>query len=479
MTMKMRLIALSFGLLLIAPNVANGYSCGGFPTICDAFASADAVFIGIVRKVERREPKKNGEPSDILSGQITYVQVENVFKGEDISEAIFHTRLTSTRLIYREGQQWLFYAYYDKKSQTWRIRDCDRNTLVENAADDLRYLQALPASAQKTRLSGALERFENDPVKGLSRDENLSGVKVKVSDGKKTYEVYTDSNGAYEIYGLPPGQYDVQPEIPHGLKLRFKFRHGEIDYSEGKGVKVALKEKSCANVDFTFSADPFISGKVIGADGRPMPNVCLSLQPKGKTIADNWLFDCADEQGRYELREIPPGDYIIVVNHDGKISGDEPFPTTYYPGVFDKERAIVFSIANNDRLEDVDIHIPSQKARNLIQGVLMYSDGRPAANEFVGFKPEAAPEGYSGEGNTETDAEGRFSLNVLQGLKGRIFGFIYIYSGEYVNCPELEKLRGRGVPAIETEPIHLEVTGDVQGLKLIFPFSYCAKAKRQ
>jgi hypothetical protein len=202
------------------------------------------------------------------------------------------------------------------------------------------------------------------------------------------------------------------------------------------------------------------------------------LQPKGKAVEDNWLFDCADEQGRYELREIPPGDYFIVVNSDGKISSDEPFPTTYYPGVSDKERAIVLSIANSDRLEDVDIHIPSHETRNLIQGVLLYSDGRPVANEFVGFKPEAAPEGHSGEANTETDVEGRFSLNVLQGLKGRIFGFIYIYSGEYSNCPELEKLRDRGVPVLETEPIHLEVTDDVQGIKLNFPVPYCVKAKR-
>lgn len=477
--MKMSMIALSFGLLLIAPNVANGCSCNGYPTICDAFASAEGVFIGSVRKAERREMKKNGEQSETFSGQIVHVQVERVFKGEYISEAVIHAGLTSRDPKYKEGQQWLFYAYYDRKSQIWSIRACDRSALVENAADDLRYLQALPASAQKTRLSGALERYENDPVKVLSRDENLSGVKVKVSDGQKTYEVYTDSDGAYEIYGLPPGQYDVQTEIPSGLKLRFKFRSGEIDYSDGKGVKVALKEKSCANVDFTFSADTSISGKVFGADGRAMPNVCLSLQPKGTTVADNSLFDCADEQGRYELREIPPGEYIIVVNYDGKISSDEPFPTTYYPGVSDKEQAAVLYIADSERLKDIDIRIPSQKARNLIQGVLLYSDGRPAANEFVGFKPEAAPEGYSGEVNTETDAEGRFSLNVLQGLKGRIFGFIYIYSGEYVNCPELEKLRVRGVPAIETEPIHLEVTDDVQGVKLIFPFPYCVKSKRE
>ena len=477
--MKMSVIALSFGLLLIAPNVANGSGCGGYPTICDAFASADAVFIGSVRKSERREPKKNGEPSDVFSGWITHVQVEKVFKGENIPEAIFYSRLTSSRPIYREGQQWLFYAYYEKKTQMWSIRNCDRSALIENAADDLRYLQALPASAQKTRLSGALERYENDPVKGLTRDENLSGVKVKVSDGQKTYEVYTDNDGAYEIYGLPPGQYDVQPEIPPGLKLRFKFRYGELDSSGGKRVKVALREKSCANVDFTFSADTSISGKVFGADGRAMPNVCLSLQPKGKTVVDNSLFDCADEQGRYELRDIPPGEYIIVVNDDGKISSDEPFPTTYYPGVSDKERAAVLYIADSERLEDIDIHIPSQKARNLIQGVLLYSDGRPAANEFVGFKAESAPEGYNGGMNTSADADGRFSLNVLQGLKGRIYGFMYTHSGEYVNCPELEKLRSRGVSAIETEPIHLEVTDDAQGLKLIFPFPYCAKAKRE
>ena len=477
--MKMRLIALSFGLLLIAPNVVNAYACGGYRTICDAYAAAEAVFVGSVRKVERHEPKKNGAQSDLFSGYIAHVQVERVFKGGDKAGVILRSVGASRYPIYKEGQQWLFYAYHDKKSQTWSIKTCDRSALIENAADDLLYLQALPASAQKTRLSGSLERYENDPVKGFNRDENLIGVKVKVSDGQTTYEIYTDSDGAYEIYGLPPGQYDVQPDIPPGLKLRYKFRYGEIDSSDGKGVKVALREKSCANVDFTFSAETSISGKVFGADGRAMPNVCLSLQPKGETVADNWLFNCADEQGRYELREIPPGDYIIVVNYDGKISSDEPFPATYYPGVFDKERAIIFSITNSDRLEDVDIHIPSQKARNLIQGVLLYSDGRPVANEFVGFKPEAAPVGYRGEVNTETDAEGRFSLSVLRGLKGRIFGSIYIHSGEYVNCAEMEKLRGRGVPAIETEPIHLEVTDDAQGLKLIFPLPYCAKAKRE
>jgi hypothetical protein len=483
MTMKISLIALSFGLLVITPNVANGCSCGGYPSICDAFASADAVFFGSVRKAEERKPKKNDERSEIFSGQIAHVQVERVFKGEDMSEAIFHAGLTSCDPVYKEGQQWLFYAYYDKKDQAWRIRACDRSQLIEKAADDLLYLQALPASAQKTRISGALRHYENDPVKGFRRLENISGVKVKLIGGRKAYEAYTNADGVYEVYGLPPGRYAIQPEIPPGLKMWSPIIYGEIDDSDRKSPKAVLRGKSCANVDFVFIADTSsISGKVFGADGQVMPNVCLSLQPKDKTVRDNWLYDCTDKQGRYELREIPPGAYIIVANYHGKISSDEPFPTAYFPGVFEKVRAGVFIVANGDRLEDVNLHIPSQETRNVIQGVLLYSDGRPVADESVEFKAEAVKEGYSGEVHTTTDAQGRFSLNVLQGLKGRIYGYMYTYSGEYLNCPQLEKLieaKGGHVPTIETTPLHLEVTADLQGVKLIFPFPYCAKAKRK
>src|SRR4030095_3091760 len=189
--MKISLIALSFALLLITTDVANGCSCSGYPTICAAYASADGVFIGSVRKVERLEPKKKEAPGEFPDTQIAHIQVEKVFKGGDISEADFRAGASSCDMVYKEGQRWLFYARYDKKSQAWRIGGCGRSASIENAPDDLLYLQALPASAQKTRLSGVLKHYENDAVKGFSLVENLSGVRVKVSDGQKTYEDYT------------------------------------------------------------------------------------------------------------------------------------------------------------------------------------------------------------------------------------------------------------------------------------------------
>lgn len=479
--MKLSLTVLVFTLFLINSSTVYACSCGGYPTACTAYASADAVFIGSVQKIQNKT-RKDDSGNEYIAGQIAHIQVEKVFKGIKETEAIFRSWGTSCDAIYKEGERWLFYAYYDKKSKSWGIRACDRSTLIENAADDLLYLQGLPTSAQKTRISGTLEHYEDDPVKGFTRVKNIIGAKVKLIGEQKTYEIYTDKNGVYEIYGLLPGKYVVEPEIPLGLKVRFPIYFGAVDYSDKRTVKSLLKENSCAGVDFVFSANTSIGGKVFGADGRALPNVCLSLMPKDKTAANNWIFDCTDEQGRYKLDEIPPGEYIIVVNYHGKISSDEPFPTAYYPGVFEKEKATILAITDGTHLEDYDIHIPSQEARRVIQGVLLYSDGRPVADEFVEFKAEAVKEGYDGEVHTKTDSQGRFSLTVLQGLKGWLRGFMYTYEGEYDNCPQLDKLikaKGGNVPDIGTKPIRLEINRDIQDIKLVFPFPYCVKSKQE
>ena len=479
--MKIPLIVLTF-IVLISPSIAEACSCGGYPSACEAYANADAVFIGSVQRVEQLKPKKDDEGNEYVAGQIAHIQIEKIFKGIKATEVVFRTEGSSCDAVYEEGQRWLFYAYYDKKSKTWDTRACDRSSLIENVADDLLYLQGLPASAQKTRISGELEHYEDDPVKGFTRVKNIIGAKVKVIGDQKTYELYTDKNGVYEIYGLPPGKYDIKPEIPLGLKVRFSIYFGDEDYSDKQTAKVALKEKTCAGVNFVLSADTSISGRVFGADGRALPKVCLNLTPKDKKVARNWIFDCTDEQGRYKLDEIPPGEYIIVINDEGKISSNEPFPTAYYPGVFDKEKATVLTITDGVNLENHDIHIPSQEATRVIQGVLLYADGRPVADEFVEFEAETVKEGYEGEATAKTDAQGRFSLTVLQGLKGWLRGSMYTYEGEYVNCPQLEKIikaKGGIAPEVETKPVSIEVNRDIQDIKLVFPFPYCLKAKRE
>ena len=469
-------ILIVLALLLPSAPAVYACSCAGYPSICSSYQQADAVFTGVVQTV-RDNKAKDEQGKEYWIGQAASVQVEKSFKGTPSPEVIFRTEGSSCDAVYKEGQRWLFYAHYDKQSKTWGIFPCDRSTLIDEAADDLLYLQGLPKSASTTRLSGVLEHFETDPEKGFTRVKNIIGAKVKIAGEGKTYEVYTGQDGVFEIYDLPPGKYAIDPEIPLGLKLRFPIHYGSPDYSSRRSVGMVLKEKSCASVAFVLSSKNRIAGSVFGVDGRALPNVCLNLTPKDKPARSNWIFDCTDEKGRYELSEIPPGEYLIVLNDDGKISSDEPFPTTYFPGVFEKDKATLLTITESTNLEDYDVHIPSQEARKTLTGVLQFSDGKPVAGEFVEFKSDQVKQGFDGEVHVKTDDQGRFTLTVLEGLKGAVRGFMFSYEGEFLNCPQLDKLLKTKPSDVGTKPLPMEITRDVDDIKLTFPFPHCKKAK--
>jgi hypothetical protein len=106
--------------------------------------------------------------------------------------------------------------------------------------------------------------------------------------------------------------------------------------------------------------------------------------------------------------------------------------------------------------------------------------GRPAAKKFVEFRADKVKEGFDGEVHTATDDQGRFTLTVLEGLKGNLRGFMYTFEGEFVDCTQLDKLiraNGGRVPDVGTKPIPLEIMRDIQDIKLTFPFPYCKKAR--
>src|SRR5262249_5163993 len=231
-----------------------------------------------------------------------------------------------------------------------------RHSRLEDANDDLMYLNALPESAKRTRISGTIRHYEDTPEKGFSLIKYVGGVKVKIIGEKKSWDVFTDGNGVYEIYDIPSDKYKIEPEIPDGMKIRFAIWFGPFDFS--------LKANSCVGTDFVFSANNNLRGKVLGADGQPIPHACLNLIPADISAAkvDSYfrIFGCTKKDGSYELKEMPPGKYLIVVNKDGKMSGTEPFPTTYYPGVFEKERAVAITIGQGESFDGLDIHIPSQ-----------------------------------------------------------------------------------------------------------------------
>ena len=461
--MKLLLTVTALGILLFSADRAMACSCLGTPSVCGAFAGAEAVFVGTVSRVESKTVKDETGREHIV-GQIAYVQVDEAFKGAKAPQLVFRSYGTSCDVIYEEGQRRLFYASYDKKDKAWSIGGCGRSTLLQNASDDLLYLRALPGSAQKTRISGELNTLDFKP---------LMGVKVKLIGDRKTYEVFTDKNGVYEIYDLPVGKYIIEPDIPLNLKLSFA---SSSTVSDRPRRQVELKDKSCAGIDFYFSENTVIQGRVLGPDGQPMNKVCVRLWLKEKPAETPFLLDCTEHDGYFKIDEIALGEYYLVANDDGVISSDEPFPLTYYPGVFEKEKATVLNIASGDKLEDFDIHIPSRRPTRTIEGRLLFSDGRPVDDETVEFNSEDKPDQPHDRVLAETDAEGRFKLSILEGSKGTLHGYFYSSSRESEKCPQIDKLN-KAYKDLETSRMKLEIYRDYEDIELVFAFPFCPKAK--
>ena len=489
--MKKALIVALFVLLFGSFTIVNACSCGGYPAVCESYGEANAVFIGSVRTVENTMEKVD-DGEEFIKGQKAWVQVDKVFKGTVSGELLFRSYGSSCDTTYKEGQRWLFYAYFKKEEKAWHIRACDRSTLLDGAREDLLYLNALPESAKTTRISGTIKHYEDDPERGFSLVNYIMGAKVSIL-GPKNYEVFTDANGSFEVYGAPAGLYEIKQEIQLGLKLRFPISYGAtalLDRKDLPGGRVEgkfrhkLQENSCVSMGFVLSADNAISGKVIGADGKPMSGVCLELVPAD--LAENKrspyfrVFDCTEEDGSYVLDDMPAGRYLIVANYHEKISASEPFRETYYPGTLEKEKATVITLAQGDRRTDYDIHIPSQVPTQVLRGLLLFSDGKPVSDGYVRFEGMDVPEGYDGNAQTAVDEQGRFELTVLKGIRGKIRGEISAYEGKYLKCPVLDDLarkQGGFVWDVSTKPIDLEVHSDREGIILKFPFPYCAKAK--
>jgi hypothetical protein len=483
---------------LLGLRTAVACSCGSSGTVLDSYNWADVVVTVSVASVEKAEPEKTAPPGQMSNGEnyvdgvkSTTMRVEEVFKGtlKVGAEMVFGQGGGADCIwTFNEknvGMKFLFYLKRFEDSSVWVAGTCGRSSQVDDAGDDLLYLRNLTKVKDKTRISGTLQ-FRHDA------GESVSGRKVRIVGAKRTYELKTDDNGVYEIYDLPPGHYFVEPEVPKGWKVS-KFWLGyspSIDRNAKEGsltkIPILLEAKKHAGLDIIFDIENVVRGHVYDPLGQPMKDVCLHLIPSDGTKGP-YLGDCTDEDGAFQMDEISPGSYVLIVNDDGKITSTEPFGAFYYPKVTKREEATVFNIGLGDIVENLEIYPPIAKETVAIEGVMLYSDGKPVVDEFVEFKsvkkqPDRVDDDSEDENDArvKTDGKGRFSIKVLKGSRGSLAGSMYTYVGKFENCPKLDRLIQQSksqMTDITTAPVEIQATTNLFGVELKFGFPWCKKAK--
>lgn len=514
-------------LLLILSGAAQtvyACSCGRNPTVLDAYDHADVVVIVTVVSVEKVGPELTAPEGQMSDGRnyvdgvkSTTMRVEQVFKGAlKIGEEMIFAQGGGADCIWTFnekdiGKKYLFYLGDSRgvialtsagstkvdpaDLKVWIAITCGRSSNVDYAGDDLLYLKNRDKLRGRTRISGTLS-FDYDG------GESVAGRNIRIAGGGKTYNVKTDENGVYEIYDVPAGKYLVEPEIPQGWKVgRFWLGYspsfaGTEETERPKQISIVLEAKKHAGLDIRFDLDNAVRGHIFDPSGQPMKGVCLDLIPADGTKGV-YLADCTEEDGAFEIDEIPPGAYVLVINNDGEVTSSEPFGTFYYPSAKKREDATVLHIGIGDFVKNLEIH-PTVTAETIrVDGLFLYSDGKPVVSEWVEFKAARLPKrAMTNAGNkedtedddkddpadarAETDENGRFSIKILKGASGSLWGEMYTFEGEFENCPKLDNLikkSGTDHPIVKTNVIQLVADSNLYKLELTFPFPRCEKAK--
>jgi hypothetical protein len=424
--------------------------------------------------------------------------VEKVYKGDLKAgdEMIFGQGESNCLVEFQEeevGTKFLFYLEppREKKPKLWYADACGRSQplpnyptrYIEDAAHDLLYLDKMNEVRAKTRISGTLISYQWSISNGNADFKRLAGRKVQIVGNGKRYEALTNEEGVYEIYDLPVGTYAIRPEAVPGWEIdeRSAFGGSSSGRSEdGGNAQVPLKAGGHAYADFIFKVNNRLSGKILDGFGRPLQFVCLGLLPTQPNVSQYFKRDaCTDAAGRFEIEEIPFASYVVVVNHDDKISSRQPFRRFYYPDVADREKAQVITIVEGDTEYVLDILIPGAKDVVTVTGKVLSANGKPVVFARVGFISDRTDTTIDGSAFAMTDQQGNFSLKVLKGLPGELFADVTLEPNEFRNCPALLRVRGEITLDRKTEAIRVQADRSIDGVELKLPFPSCNREKIQ
>ncbi|MHC4714042.1 MAG: carboxypeptidase-like regulatory domain-containing protein [Planctomycetota bacterium] len=223
---------------------------------------------------------------------------------------------------------------------------------------------------------------------------------------------YARCNRIRGAFSLMAQRYEVLPEV---FVQRIEHK------------KIAALHNAQDEPEITITWDPFpagrgkITGTVKDQNGRPLDRYYITVsQRRGERMdwSEAYAFWVAlpviNEEGRFEISDLVPGEYSVMVRH---------FDYTAYVWDFDMDR---FTIPE-DSDEPVELNFVVE-AKELFYGRAVYEDGSPVHPGY--WYARFAEEEGDGRGsfrlNTEPDGSFRVSLSraeredVLKNLQGMI-----------------------------------------------------------
>jgi Carboxypeptidase regulatory-like domain len=418
--MNRRWKLLSIGSLVLTlssiSETALACACTRPPLPCEAYWQVEAVFIGTAKELSWIEFEEKLENIVLKRKRPVFrFSVDQAFRGVNGAQVAVMTGIGGGDCGYdfKIGEQYLIYAYRDQqKKEMLSTSVCTRTRPIRNADEDLEYIQGLSKASPGGWVFG--EVFKSGWAQ--ERPLPIEGVKVTVEGQGKSVILASDGDGKFHASALPEGSYKVRVAPPEGLS----------DRSNESEVNVV--DRGCATVRFWLTVDGRVSGRVLDAEGRPLSDSYVMLRSAEAEKRYSGFSDggAADDEGRYEIRQVPPGQYKLSVYFNGPRGKPlKSFPTFYYPGVLSADQAGVIAVGESAKVENVDFRLPTPPERT-IEGVVLWPDGKPA--------PGAQLTCYIHDGGAliKVDEQGHFSFKTYEGVETLLIAQIEIEKGKWM-----------------------------------------------
>ena len=259
----------------------------------------------------------------------------------------------------------------------------------------------------------------------------------------------TDYQGNYKLTNVPAGRYTISAVAPTMVA------QSDTPYG-GPGKLVTLAEgETVEKIDFALVRGGVITGRITDADGAPVIEEQVQLNPVGQPgpMRSSMMFNPfmmqTDDRGIYRIYGIPPGNYNVSVGVSkeggfGSYGGARGyFALTYYPSVTEQAKATAIEVKEGSEASNIDITLGRKEKTYVATGRVVDENGQPVPNISIGYSP-LTKEGRTGGFMTgmPSDTQGRFRFEGL--LPGRYVAALWNYgnnsSDGYSNPTQFEVL---------------------------------------
>ena len=392
---------------------AGACSCGESSPPCQATWEAAAVFVGEVLSVQDGDPPPDRRGIIDGSRQVTFRVLEG-FRGVSTSRVLVFTdgNRSSCGMDFQKGATYLVYAARFMEGSLY-THMCSRTKPVAAASADLEYLRG-PARVPSGL--GVVEGVARQPdlrekeYFAFDEEPPFAGGRVVVESIEATpparYEGRTGLDGRYAVR-VPVGKYRLRMEVRDGLWVQPMF------YSTPE----VRDPRGCYRADFSVAPDGRISGRVIAADGRPVPGLSVeALRSGDSTQGSYWsnLRARTDAAGIFEFVRLLPQEYVIGLTLH-KPSDKDSSAIWFGAGNVTK-RAI--PVAPEQRVWAGEFTLPESIPLAAITGTVMGPAGKSAAGLRVSIITSDGNDIVAGP--VPVGAAGTFAFTVVAGRSYRV-----------------------------------------------------------